>query len=124
MLRVNPADRLTSSQALKHPWIVKARNQELVQQRKFVNVSDLKAMAVYGKKPILKKLTLMYMAVRLDDSQCKEIEKKFTTADRDENGLISQDEFNLIFQQATGDLQVPMRSTNMMFDVMDTNNNN
>ena len=97
LLRVNPADRLTSSMALKHPWIVHGRNQELRQQNMYVSIAYLKAMAVYGKKPVLKKLTLMYVAVRLDEGLCKEIEIKFNDADRDENGIISPDEFNLIF---------------------------
>lgn len=66
MLRKNPVDRLTSSQALKHPWFVNQRNQLLRQERKFVEIRDLKCMAVYGKTPVLKKITLMYLAVRLD----------------------------------------------------------
>ncbi len=94
LLRVNPVDRITSSQALKHPWITYGRNQELRNQNMLVGIADLKAMAVYGKKPVLKKLTLMYLAVRLDDTSCKEIEQKFKEADRDENGIISPDEFN------------------------------
>jgi len=51
-------------------------------------------MAVYGKSPILKKLTLMFLAVRLDDKSCAEIKNKFESADRDENGSISPEEFN------------------------------
>ena len=46
-------------------------------------------MAVYGKTPILKKLTLMFMAVRLDQNTVREIKEKFELADRDENGVIN-----------------------------------
>lgn len=60
----------------------------------FVNINDLKAMAVYGKTPILKKLILMFVAVRLNDSSCEAIKKKFEAADRDNNGKISPDEFH------------------------------
>ena len=70
--------------------------------RKTVQVNDLKAMAVYGKTSILKKITLMFMAVRLDQSAMAEIKVKFTEADKDENGIINVEEFNLIFQHATG----------------------
>ena len=66
MLRVNPTERLTSAQTLKHPWFVNWRNIQLQEEKKIVQVRDLKAMAVYGKTPILKKITLMYLAVRLD----------------------------------------------------------
>ena len=66
MLKVNPNERLSSSQALHHPWFMFERNKEMTRDRKMVQVSDLKAMAVYGKTTILKKITLMFMAVRLD----------------------------------------------------------
>lgn len=54
-------------------------------------------MAIYGKTPVLKKITLMFLAVRLDKKSLEDIRNKFTAADRDENGLISQGEFNGIF---------------------------
>ena len=66
MLRVNPADRISSHEALKHPWFVLGRNETLRAERKFVEMKDLKAMAVYGKTPVLRKITQMFMAVRLD----------------------------------------------------------
>jgi len=75
--------------------------------RKTVQVNDLKAMAVYGKTSILKKITLMFMAVRLDQSAMAEIKVKFTEADKDENGIINVEEFNLIFQHATGNQSIP-----------------
>ena len=77
MLRVNPQDRLTSQMVLKHPWFVHGRNLSLRAEKKFVEVRDLKAMAVYGKTPVLKKITLMYLAVRLDQNSCPEIKDKF-----------------------------------------------
>ena len=66
MLRVNPMDRLTSGQALRHPWFVQGRNEVLREEGKFVRDTDLRAMAVYGRTPLLKKITLMYIAVRMD----------------------------------------------------------
>lgn len=123
MLRVNPNDRLTSEQALKHPWFVMCRNQTLREERKFVEIRDLKSMAIYGKTSILKKITLMYLAVRLDQNSCPEIKQKFEQADRDDNGIINEEEFNLIFQQASGNENIPLRSTSMLFDMLDTNNN-
>ena len=59
-------DRLTSEQALRHPWFVQGRNQALREEGKFVHDTDLRAMAVYGRAPLLKKITLMYIAVRMD----------------------------------------------------------
>lgn len=59
-------DRLTSSDCLKHPWFAYGRNETLRDEKKLVEVDDLKSMAVYGKTRILKKITLMFMAVRLD----------------------------------------------------------
>ena len=58
---------------------------------------DLKAMAVYGKTPILKKITLMFLAVRLSPNSLPEIKKKFEAADKDDDGLIDPQEFNLLF---------------------------
>ena len=86
-----------------------------------MGIRDLKAMAIYGKSPILKKLTLMFMAVRLDNNSCEEIKLKFETTDKDDNGSISPDEFNLIFVHGTGQQDVPMRCTKMLFELMDTN---
>mmetsp|Transcript_12078 Transcript_12078/g.15412 ORF Transcript_12078/g.15412 Transcript_12078/m.15412 type:complete len:127 (+) Transcript_12078:1209-1589(+) len=120
MLRVHPPSRLTSSQVLKHPFMINARNQDLIHAKKFVNIDDLKAMAVYGKTPILKKLTLMYLAVHLDEAACAEIKRKFEAVDRDDSGSISQEEFNRLFKDQTNTEGVPLRCTNMLFDMMDT----
>ena len=102
MLRVNPLDRLTSQQVLKHPWFVMKRNESLKEERKMVEVRDLKAMAIYGKTPVLKKITQMYLAVRLTQQSCSELKQKFDLADRDGNGTISPAELNRIFVEATG----------------------
>ena len=66
MLRVDPAERISSQQVLHHPWFKQMRNLNLVSEHKIVQMRDLKAMAIYGKTPVLKKITLMFMAVRLD----------------------------------------------------------
>ena len=63
-----------------------------------MNIEDLKAMAVYGKTPMLKKLTLMYMSVHLDEEQCTDIKRKFEAADTDDTGSISPVEFNRLFE--------------------------
>lgn len=97
MLRVNPAERITSSETLRHRWFVNGRNESLREERKFVEILDLKAMAVYGKTPVLKKITLMFLAVRLSPTTLPEIKKKFDEADRDDDGLINPLEFNAAF---------------------------
>ena len=51
-------------------------------------------MAIYGKTPVLMKITMMYMAVRLDHTSVSEIQDKFNRADLDDNGRISKIEFN------------------------------
>ena len=96
MLRTNPMDRLTSEQALRHPWFLQGRNQVLREEGKFVQDTDLRAMAVYGRTPLLKKITLLYIAVRMDQNSCQDIQNKFDEADKDENGVISYDEFTAI----------------------------
>jgi len=88
----------------------------------FVQVSDLKAMAIYGKTPVLKKITLMFLAVRLNQKSMADIIRKFLEADKDENGIICKEEFNLIFQQATGQ-PIPYQATNILFEMIDTNVN-
>mmetsp|Transcript_47787 Transcript_47787/g.63128 ORF Transcript_47787/g.63128 Transcript_47787/m.63128 type:complete len:199 (+) Transcript_47787:929-1525(+) len=123
MMRTDPVQRLTSSQVLKHPFLMQARNLEFIEQKKFVGINDLKCMSIYGKSAILKKLTLMFLAVRLDDSQCSEIKRKFESCDKDDNGQISHEEFNTIFAKCTGFDDVPLSSTRMLFDMMDTNRN-
>ena len=77
MLRKDPNDRLSSAQVLMHPWFVSARNRELQEKRMFVQVRGLKSMAIYGKIPVLKKITMMYLAVRLDTSTVTELKMKF-----------------------------------------------
>lgn len=42
-----------------------------------VKVEDLKSMAVYGKIPVLKKITMMYLSVRLDASSSLVLKQKF-----------------------------------------------
>ena len=96
MLRVNPMDRITSEQALRHAWFLQGRNQVLRDEGKFVQDTDLRAMAVYGRTPLLKRITLMYIAVRMDQNSCQDIQNKFDEADKDENGVISEDEFSAI----------------------------
>jgi hypothetical protein len=54
-------------------------------------------MAIYGKTPVLKKITLMFLAVRLNQKSMADIIRKFLEADKDENGIICKEEFNLIF---------------------------
>ena len=122
MLKVNPNERLSSSQALRHPWFIYHRNRKLQRERMFVQVSDLKAMAIYGKTPVLKKITLMFLAVRLNQKSMADIIRKFLEADKDENGIICKEEFNLIFQQATGQ-PIPYQATNILFEMIDTNVN-
>lgn len=44
-------------------------------------MDDLKRMAAYGKTPTLKKLTLMFSAMRLEEATVLEIKQKFEEAD-------------------------------------------
>ena len=51
------------------------------------------------------------------------MQEKFETADRDENGSLSQMEFNTIFRRCIGGQQIPMSCTNTIFEMLDTNSN-
>ena len=61
LLRLNPAERLDCRNVMQHPWIILQRQILYKENQRLVDVSDLRAMSVYGQTPILKKLTLMYM---------------------------------------------------------------
>ena len=64
---------MTSSDCLKHPWFAYGKMENIRANGLLVKVQDLKSMAIYGKTPVLKKITLMYMAVHLNANALPDI---------------------------------------------------
>lgn len=64
----------------------------------------------------------MYLAVRLNIETMEEINRKFQELDIDENGILSEEELNQVFNTAM-DSEIPVQATSVLFDFMDTNRN-
>ena len=73
LLRLNPADRLDCRNVMQHPWIILQRQVLYKEDQKVVDISDLRAMSVYGQTPILKKMTLMYIGAQLNPQLLSEL---------------------------------------------------
>lgn len=108
--------------ALLHPWMAFRRQATLRHSAKFVETEDLRRMAAYGQTKVLKKLTLMYIGCHLGPSLVQALQDQFTGADADHSGTISPGEFHVQFCKSVGQ-EVPLESTNLLFEIIDTNEN-
>ena len=122
LLRYDPAERITAHAALLHPWMAFRRQASLREAAKFVDTEDLRRMAAYGQTKVLKKLTLMYIGCHLHPSMLAALQEQFTGADQDASGTISPHEFHVQFCKSVGH-DVPLECTNMLFEIIDTNEN-
>ena len=125
LLKVNPSERLDCRNVMQHPWIVLQRQIHYKENQKLVDISDLRAMSVYGQTPILKKMTLMFIGAHLNPTLLGELKQQFESLDQDDSGTVSLEEFHrVVSANIPNASEMPLRSTNMLFQTIDTNENN
>jgi len=84
---VKPSLRITSSQALNHPWLKEDKN--LMNSNLRLNWSSLKSFNNYDK---LKKVALTYIASQLSENEISELGKLFKKIDKNGDGVLTIDE--------------------------------
>ena len=81
-------ERFTAGEVLSHPWF-KIINKVSLEKLNF----DSKFFKRYFKNKQLKKIVLMYIASRLQESEINDLKDIFKAFDKDNNGQISFNEF-------------------------------
>lgn len=89
-LKVNPKERFSAQEALKHPWLKKFMKHEIEDHEKFVQ----KIMAIPRKSLMQKSISIYINAFFADEKYLDELSKYFKMIDKDCNGTI--DKFELI----------------------------
>ena len=87
-------ERYNAKQVLEHPWLKKASNKPL-SEFKF----DPIFLFRYMNSNYLKKLSLLFIASRLEDNEIKDLKDIFYAFDQDKDGQISLKEFQDGFLQ-------------------------
>lgn len=81
-------ERYSANQVLSHPWF-KIINEILLENLNF----DTKFFKEYINDKKLKKIVILYIASRLQDSEIDDLKKIFMAFDKDNDGQINYDEF-------------------------------
>lgn len=91
LLEKNPNKRISSKQALKHPWLTELKTTEI--DEKTIR-KTLTRMRTITKKPKLKEVfqTFLLGQVTKNNLELKLFERIFSSIDKDRNGVISKDE--------------------------------
>ena len=84
---VKPAQRLTASQVLGHPWLKEDKN--LMNSNLKFNWNSLKSFNNYDK---LKKATLTFIASQLSENEITQLGKLFKKIDKNGDGVLTIDE--------------------------------
>ena len=87
-------DRYNAKQVLEHPWLKNASNKPLSEFQ-----FDPNFLFQYMNSNFLKKLSLLFIASRLEDNEIKDLKDIFYAFDQDKDGQISLKEFQDGFLQ-------------------------
>jgi len=87
-------DRYNAKQVLEHPWLKNASNKPLSEFQ-----FDPKFLFQYMNSNYLKKLSLLFIASRLEDNEIKDLKDIFYAFDQDKDGQISLKELQDGFLQ-------------------------
>ncbi len=79
--------RLSAKEVLEHPWFNKIKNEESVDLQ-----MDLNSFKDYVNSCKLKKMTLTYIASRLNENEVSKLREIFTNFDKNKDGHISLEE--------------------------------
>mmetsp|Transcript_15257 Transcript_15257/g.32941 ORF Transcript_15257/g.32941 Transcript_15257/m.32941 type:complete len:635 (-) Transcript_15257:282-2186(-) len=96
LIRVDPARRLTATQALNHPWIVRH-----APPRMSLSAELVKSMSDFSMLPLFFRCCLFVVAARLGTCEPARSGIAFSSADTDSSGLISMEELIDAFHSAS-----------------------
>merc|ERR1719221_1158582 len=96
LLVVNPRQRLTAEQALKHPWIAE-RNNMAAGDEVTSNIAD--ALSNYGHASGFRKACMSMMAWSLTVEERKEVREAFIQLDPERHGCIQLHEFKQVMME-------------------------
>ena len=88
------SDRYNAKQVLEHPWLKNTSNKPLSEFQ-----FDPNFLFQYMNSNFLKKLSLLFIASRLEDNEIKDLKDIFYAFDQDKDGQISLKEFQDGFLQ-------------------------
>ena len=70
-------------------------------------------------------MTLMFIGAHLNPTLLGELKQQFESLDQDDSGTVSLEEFHrVVSANIPNASEMPLRSTNMLFQTIDTNENN
>ena len=80
-------ERYNAKQVINHPWFKNAKNIKLVN----LNFNPI-FLQDYAKSNLIKKISLLFIASRLDENEISNLKTIFTAFDKGKNGQISYEE--------------------------------
>ena len=80
-------ERYNAKQVINHPWLKNAKNIKLVN----LNFNPI-FLQDYAKSNLIKKISLLFIASRLDENEISNLKTIFTAFDKGKNGQISYEE--------------------------------
>jgi len=94
----NPKLRYDATQALSHKWFQELNDGDLSDEKKNIEICHAHALKNYKQLSEVKKMALYLIAHRSTTDEIKEINEMFRKYDKDNNGILSYDEFQDVFQ--------------------------
>jgi len=118
LLVVDPNERLSAEQALKHPWI-EERNSVRVTEESDLDDGIVTSLVDFARVSHFRRACMSMMAWTLSNQERAEVRKAFMELDTDKSGTITMYELKSVLAQ-----RVSMSDGQMLqiFDALDTNN--
>ena len=88
---VKEDSRLSASQVLEHPWFNLLKGEKISLQN--LNFGKQNFFKEYSESNLLKKIMLLYIASKLEESEILDLKTLFKAFDKDNNGQIDYKEF-------------------------------
>mmetsp|Transcript_32566 Transcript_32566/g.85579 ORF Transcript_32566/g.85579 Transcript_32566/m.85579 type:complete len:571 (-) Transcript_32566:452-2164(-) len=123
LMKKNPKDRLSASEAVKHPWI---QQQSKVHQGDDASIAldkhqeVVESLVNFAEADDLKKLALEVIAFSTPPSKLEELRKLFQSMDTDDSGTLSFEEFKSAMAQHP---EISLERLHQLFNKMDVSHN-
>mmetsp|Transcript_30512 Transcript_30512/g.87135 ORF Transcript_30512/g.87135 Transcript_30512/m.87135 type:complete len:544 (+) Transcript_30512:96-1727(+) len=114
LLQVDPNLRLTSEQALAHPWIADRESGEMDDG----GAQVVDALRQFGQASKFRRCCMSMMAWSLSNEERAKVRQYFVSMDRNHQGTITLQELKHVLQDK---FHVPEDETKAVFDALDTN---
>jgi calcium-dependent protein kinase len=117
LLVVNPDDRMSADQALKHPWLSNELSADIASPTVATSDALLGDLRRYSKCSHLKRAMLSMMAHHVSSPDLEQIQETFLSLDIDKTGTISRNSFRVAL---SGRLDLGEEEIGRLFDCVDT----